>query len=71
MVKFVIRPATADDCSDILRLIKVAGGPGPSWGEVGGGGKGRWLCFRPSPHPGLVPLPARFPQPCSGPGSGN
>nr|KAF6436356.1 spermidine/spermine N1-acetyltransferase 1 [Rousettus aegyptiacus] len=22
MVKFVIRPATADDCSDILRLIK-------------------------------------------------
>lgn len=35
MAKFVIRPATAGDCSDILRLIKVAGSAGSSRGGVG------------------------------------
>lgn len=33
MAKFVIRPATAADCSDILRLIKVAGKA--QWGRWG------------------------------------
>lgn len=45
MAKFVIRPATAADCSDILRLIKVAGSTGSS--RAGGGGWG--LCLRQVP----------------------
>lgn len=53
MAKFVIRPATAADCSDILRLIKVAGGPGRPWGWGGG----RW-----GAAPAGSPLSARFPQ---------
>lgn len=53
MAKFVIRPATAADCSDILRLIKVAEARAPP--RAGGGSvSGRVRVSRRFP---LLPQP--------------
>lgn len=62
MAKFVIRPATAGDCSDILRLIKVAGSAGSSRGGVGVLVPRRSPFLRLSTHsPGqAAPLPTKL-----------
>ncbi|XP_011843397.1 PREDICTED: diamine acetyltransferase 1 isoform X2 [Mandrillus leucophaeus] len=66
MAKFVIRPATAADCSDILRLIKVAESPSSSrgvgwrWFRFPGWGDSRlevWAGVRAQPVPLSAPIP--------------
>lgn len=66
MAKFVIRPATAADCSDILRLIKVAESPSSSrgvgwrWFRFPGWGDSRlevWAGGRAQPVPLSAPIP--------------